>query len=197
MPADSVRDERVERITRTAIGVFARKGFSRTSMADLADAAGMSRPALYQYFENRAEVFRAAMGSVLQDAADAAVAALERDGDLATRLEGYLAAAFGDPYELLATAAHGDEIIGAKYEFAADLAAAVIAARRSGLEAFLRRTYGLRGKALTDAVDLVDLAPLGFKADDPTPDVYRRRLRALAASAAALVETAGRRTVTS
>lgn len=187
VPGDSVRDDRVERITRTAIGVFARQGFSRTSMADLADAAGMSRPALYQYFENRAEVFRAAMGSVLQEAADAAIAALERDGDLATRLEGYLTAAFGDPYEQLATAAYGDEIIGAKYEFAADLAAEVIAARRRRLEAALRRMYGLRGKALTDAVDLVDLAPLGFKADDPAPDVYRRRLRALAASASALI----------
>jgi TetR/AcrR family transcriptional regulator len=197
VPGDSVRDDRVERITRAAIGVFARQGFSRTSMADLATAAGMSRPALYQYFENRGDVFRAALGAVLRDAADGAVAALEHGGDLTGRLAGYLAAAFGDPYEQLALAEHGDEIIGAKYEFAADLAAAMIADRRRRLEAHLRDTCGLRGRALRDAVDLVDLAPLGLKADAPGPDVYRRRLRALATSAAALVEASGRPTVRS
>ena len=188
-PSDRVRDERIERITRAAIDVFARQGFSGTSMADVAAAAGMSRPALYQYFENRGDVFRAALGAVLEDAAAAAVAALDRDGgDLAARFDGYLRAAFAEPYERLATAEHGDEITDAKAEFAADVAAAVFAARRRRLEAFVRRTCGRKGTALTDLVDLLELAPLGMKADRPDPSIYRRRLRALAASAAALAE---------
>jgi TetR/AcrR family transcriptional regulator len=184
---ESVRDERIDRITRTAIGVFARQGFQRTSMADLAVAAGMSRPALYQYFENRAEVFRAAMGAVIQASADRALAALERDGELVDRLEGYLQAAFGDPHEQLATAAFGDEIVDAKHQFAADLAEAIIAERRRGLERHLRRASGRRGGALRSVVDLIELAPLGLKADNPSPEAYRVRLRALAASAATLI----------
>lgn len=184
---ESVRDERIDRITRAAIGVFARQGFQRTSMADLAIAAGMSRPALYQYFQNRAEVFRAAMGAVIQASADRALAALERDGDPVDRLDGYLQAAFGDPNEQLAAAAFGDEIVDAKHEFAADLADSIIAARRRGLERFLRRTYGLRGGTLTSVVDLIELAPLGLKADNPSPEAFRKRLRALASSSATLV----------
>ncbi len=160
-------------------------------MADLAAAAGMSRPALYQYFGSRADVFRAAMRAVLTDACEQALAALERDVDLAERIDGYLQAAFGTPHRLLASAAHGDEIIDAKSEFAADIAAAVNAERRRGLESFLRRRCALRGKALADVVGLVDLAPIGLKSDEPTPDVYRRRLGALARSAAALIESAG------
>ena len=180
-------DERIERIARSAIEVFARQGFRGTSMADLAGAAGMSRPALYQYFENRSQVFRAAIGAVLRASADAAVAALERDGELVERLDGYLQAAFGDPYEQLAAAAHGAELVDAKHELAADVAATVIAERRRRLESFLRRTCGLRGRALTDVADLVELAPLGLKADAPAPAILRRRLGALAASAAAAV----------
>lgn len=45
-------------------------------MADLARAAGVSRPALYQYFDNRADLFRAAFQAVSEDATDGALAAL-------------------------------------------------------------------------------------------------------------------------
>jgi len=38
--------------------VFAEHGFRRTSMAMIAEAVGLSRPALYQYFDNREDVFR-------------------------------------------------------------------------------------------------------------------------------------------
>lgn len=187
-PGDTGRDERVERIARSAIEVFARQGFSGTSMADLAAAAGMSRPALYQYFENKGDVFRVAIGAVVQDAADAALAALELDGDLAARLDGYLRAAFAEPYARLAAAEHSEEVIGAKSELAADVVAAITAARRRRLGGFLRRSCGLTGSRSSDIVDLLELAPLGMKTDRPSPAVYRRRLRALAASAAALVE---------
>ncbi len=45
-----------EAIHRAAIVEFAARGFSGTSMANIAEAAGMSRPALYQYFRNKGDI---------------------------------------------------------------------------------------------------------------------------------------------
>ena len=70
------REVRIEKIRRAAIPVFAAKGFRGTSMADIAEAAGVSRPALYQYFENRADVFRAGFDMLLNDGTDAALQAM-------------------------------------------------------------------------------------------------------------------------
>ena len=80
MEAMTDREQRVDQIRRAAIPVFASQGFKRTSMADLAEAAGVSRPALYQYFDNRADLFREALQIILVEATDAALAALRGDG---------------------------------------------------------------------------------------------------------------------
>ena len=56
MAAKTRREERIESILRAAIPVFAAQGYRNTSMADLAAAAGVSRPALYQYFDDRADL---------------------------------------------------------------------------------------------------------------------------------------------
>ncbi|MFZ9819225.1 MAG: helix-turn-helix domain-containing protein, partial [Ilumatobacteraceae bacterium] len=57
---NSSRDQRIEEILRASIPLFAKRGYRKTSMANIADAAGISRPALYQYFTDRADLFAAA-----------------------------------------------------------------------------------------------------------------------------------------
>jgi len=52
---DEIRDELVQ----TARGVFARYGFRKTTMEDIAQAAGKGKSTLYYYFKNKEEVFRA------------------------------------------------------------------------------------------------------------------------------------------
>ena len=88
MEAMTDREQRVDQIRRAAIPVFASQGFKRTSMADLAEAAGVSRPALYQYFDNRADLFREALQIILVEATDAALEALGGDGLVAERIDG-------------------------------------------------------------------------------------------------------------
>ena len=95
------REQRVDQIRRAAIPVFASQGFKRTSMADIAEAAGVSRPALYQYFDNRADLFREALQIILVEATDAALAALGGDGVVAERIDGYLQRLVADGYETL------------------------------------------------------------------------------------------------
>jgi len=46
-------------VVQAATDVFLRYGFARTTMADLAQAAGMSRPALYLVFPSKDEIFSA------------------------------------------------------------------------------------------------------------------------------------------
>ncbi|MEQ7008932.1 helix-turn-helix domain-containing protein [Actinopolymorpha sp. B17G11] len=67
-PHGSVATVRREQILDSALRCFARYGYRRTSMDTIARTARMSRPALYQYFTGKEEVFRA-MGVRLLDSA--------------------------------------------------------------------------------------------------------------------------------
>lgn len=59
--------ERRTSIIEAATEVFLRYGFARTTMADIAKAAGLSRPTLYASFPDKAEVFRATIESMVAD----------------------------------------------------------------------------------------------------------------------------------
>jgi len=49
--------ERREQLLRTAVGVFAEHGYHATSMNDVAEAAGVTKPVLYQHFSSKRELF--------------------------------------------------------------------------------------------------------------------------------------------
>ena len=178
------REARIERIVAAAIPVFAAKGFKGTSMADIAAAAGVSRPALYQYFENRADVFRAGFGRLLETGTDSALAELHDADDVAAALDGFVQRMLGDAYEQLFATPHGDELMEAKYEFAADVAAAATTRALDGLRAFL--TEHSTGDP-TAVMELLTMSPMGLKQDKPKPAAYRRRLSSLAQAATALL----------
>ena len=57
---DQRGDPQRRAIHAAAIAQFSERGFSATSMANIADAAGMSRPALYQYFRNKGDIYASA-----------------------------------------------------------------------------------------------------------------------------------------
>ncbi|MEO1057772.1 MAG: helix-turn-helix domain-containing protein [Actinomycetota bacterium] len=187
--AEAGRTQRIDAIRRAAIPVFAAQGYRGTSMADLAVAAGVSRPALYQYFDDRADLFRAAFGALLNDQADASIAELAIDGSLAHCLDGYLQRSIGDGWAGLAATAHGDELMETKHEFAEDVAQAATRRAQRALRAFLRQRTDAPKRTINEALDLLILAPAGLKSDRPSIAVFRRRLSALAGAAAALLAT--------
>jgi len=49
------------RIRAAALDLFSRLGFERTTMGDIAAAAGVSQPALHYHFQDKAQLWRAAM----------------------------------------------------------------------------------------------------------------------------------------
>jgi AcrR family transcriptional regulator len=51
--------ERREQILDVAVRVFARNGFHNTSMNDVADVAGVTKPVLYQHFDSKQDLYLA------------------------------------------------------------------------------------------------------------------------------------------
>jgi len=74
-------DARREALLAAAVGVFARYGFRKTSMDEVARAAGVSRQGLYLLFADKEELFRKALAFKLTRQLSAAVIALSRAGD--------------------------------------------------------------------------------------------------------------------
>jgi AcrR family transcriptional regulator len=183
-PQTPTQERRIDEILRASIPVFAEHGFRRTSMANIADAAGVSRPALYQYFTDRADLFAAAFRLLLEESTDAALDALAADAPLAEQLDGYLQRLSGDAYASLAATDHGDELMEARHQFAADAAANAIKRAHDGLRSHLKAHTDADDRTRASAFELLTLSPAGFKQDHPTPAAYRRRLTFLANTAA-------------
>jgi AcrR family transcriptional regulator len=80
--------DRRDQIFAALVECFAQWGVKGTSMQTL--AAGMSRPALYQYFSNKREVFAAAASWDLARQAETIEAIAVKGADPAARLEGML-----------------------------------------------------------------------------------------------------------
>src|SRR3982074_3011095 len=59
-------------VLETALTVFARHGFSKTSIEDIAIAAGISRQGIYLRFKNKDEIFSASIQKTLDDGLQAA-----------------------------------------------------------------------------------------------------------------------------
>lgn len=68
---------RREQILAVALEVFARAGFHGCSMNDIADAAGVTKPVLYQHFDSKRDLYAALLedvGSRLRTSIDKATA---------------------------------------------------------------------------------------------------------------------------
>jgi AcrR family transcriptional regulator len=55
---------RREQLLDVALGVFARSGYHDASMNDIAEAAGVTKPVLYQHFDSKRELYQALVDDV-------------------------------------------------------------------------------------------------------------------------------------
>ncbi|MCC5953833.1 MAG: TetR/AcrR family transcriptional regulator [Acidimicrobiia bacterium] len=154
--------ERRRQLLDAAIDVFGDRGFHSASMNEVADAAGVTKPVLYQHFPSKRELYRellAAMGDRLRTEVAEAVAAA--DGPRSQVEQG-----FGAYFDWVARHQGGFQVIFAgetrrDAEFAAELArvetemASAIASLIvvEGLDSERRRllAYGIVGMAETTA----------------------------------------------
>jgi len=106
-----------------AADVFARYGFKRTTMNDIAEAAGISRPALYLMFDNKEHLFHELAAYRINLALDAASKVLADAGNVNDRFINALMI-FEKVYtEPVANSPHGEELIDVNLSLASDVMA--------------------------------------------------------------------------
>lgn len=164
-------------ILDAALAVFARYGFRRTSMADIAREAGMSRAALYLHYRNKEDIFRSLSAAFYDRAAQDVAAALRADGPADVVLRAAFEAYGGAAIAALLESPHGEELLDTKANSAADIAREG-EARIAGLFAQWLERRGVDDPAETAAVILA--AKHGLKPTITSLEDYRAKLSRLA-----------------
>ncbi|WP_394619223.1 TetR/AcrR family transcriptional regulator [Lentzea sp. JNUCC 0626] len=79
-----------QRILQTARDLFARQGVQQTSLQDIAESLGITKPALYYHFSSREELIRSIVTPLIDDG-ERFLSATEARADVTTRevLEGF------------------------------------------------------------------------------------------------------------
>jgi len=181
---------RQDAILDTAFQAFASYGYKRTSMDDIARAAGMSRTALYLHFRNKEDIFRSLALRHFDQAIVEMQAALNQPGlTMEQALFGCFVAKDGKFMEAVLATPHGSELMDAGFSITLDLAIAG-EARAAGVIADWLDARGVPdelapARAVTDTI----MAALkGLKSTSRTMDDLRAgeaRLAALIARAMA------------
>jgi TetR/AcrR family transcriptional regulator len=175
-----VSDSRVDRILDAAYACFVRHGVRRTTMDDIATAAGTSRAAIYQYVRNKDDAFRR-LAQRLCDEALARARAV-RPGPLPRRLTAILDTKLDLTLRLVRDSPHAAELLAGTTTISADVvdaytaavttvaAAAIAEAARDG-EITLGRT------SASEVAHIAMAFVRGLEIDLSDPDLPRKRLR--------------------
>jgi AcrR family transcriptional regulator len=118
MPTRLSADERRAQLERIAGRMFADGGYHGVSMEQLADAAGVSKPVLYQHFPSKRELYLALIRDAVHEMEARVRAALKGTTDNRARVEGATETYFAfvdDPrFRLIFSAERSDEEVHAE-----------------------------------------------------------------------------------
>jgi AcrR family transcriptional regulator len=168
MPPDPER--RTELLT-AALRVFLRYGWKKTSMDEVARAAGLSRPGLYLHFATKEELFRATCGFLVDKLLDAARAALSADRPLTDRLVDAFLACHGSALE---HGEHVDELFEAAEAIGGDVVPAWERSFRGALADAIGTTRTRAGLPPAELAEVLDLVSQGIK--HRSPGRYREEI---------------------
>ncbi|MDZ4868068.1 MAG: helix-turn-helix domain-containing protein [Alphaproteobacteria bacterium] len=141
------------RLLNAALRCFARYGYARASMTDIAEEAGLSRTILYKHYKSREDAFRALSIRVNQGVRRAVVEAAKTEGDYVIRLQAVVAARVGWAFEALQLSAHGRDLIDAKNE----ICGAAGASTEAEFSKLLARIIASAGKTKIEASVAADI----------------------------------------
>jgi AcrR family transcriptional regulator len=169
-------------ILEAATGVFLRYGFKKTSMDDLARAAGLSRQGLYLHFATKEALFKEALLQLLASTRAAGRAALDREElDVEERLLGAFDAVHGH-----AIAQPGAEHMNELLETSVQLIGPVVAELEQGILSDVARVLRSAGVAARwkgaglsakDLAEHLHATSYGVKHRVATPADYHDRMR--------------------
>jgi AcrR family transcriptional regulator len=151
-----------ERILDAAMEIFARYGYRRASMDQVADAAGLTRQAVYHHFQSKEALFRAAVEALhdgaLEAAVAAGVAAEEAGQSLADVLAVQVDAKTRYVFECMEETVHMEELLSQRQLQAGDLNQRVHEQLIALQVATIERMQGQQGLALRKGLSALDLA---------------------------------------
>jgi AcrR family transcriptional regulator len=156
-------DRVTRRLLDAALLLFARHGFQRTSLADVAAEAGVSRATLYLRFKDKQALFEGLAEALVTDTLAAAAAAWVAGAPFAANLEATLLAKDLPFYRLLHSSPHGAALLAVDRRAAA---ADIDLEPFDGAEGFGR---------------FLALAGAGLKHEAPSEEAYCAAVRRLCA----------------
>ncbi len=106
--------DRRQVILEAAFKIFVTYGFKRTTMKDIAAAAGLSRPVLYLSYKNKTEIFRAKFIDMIVDIEQAMRQAFESQKNFEAGLLAALRTGIIGPHISIAQTPHGAELFNIK-----------------------------------------------------------------------------------
>ena len=189
MAEPDTRTERDAALLATAENVFARYGYRRVSMEDLATAVGFSRAGLYKRFSSKESLFRAVVSRLHEDTLERVDAAIISCGEGSSTLD-LVTAAFearvGYMMDRTWDSPHGFEILDDSRRLCGDLVDEASDRFRAQIATLLERgnargEIDLCGAGLDarGAAELVAAAVTGLKPAMPGPKEFREGMRRL------------------
>ncbi|GAA3431788.1 TetR/AcrR family transcriptional regulator [Kutzneria kofuensis] len=175
-------DDRSDRILDAALPVFCRYGYGKTTMQDVARAAGISRAALYLHFATKEDLFRAGSRRAHARALDQVDAVLAEPTDVVSRVSTAMATYFGGLMAQISSNTHGGELFDASLSVSGDSVGEANTALVSRLAAALDAAAAA-GEVSLSTVDTTgeELARLLLATADalakasPDPQVWREQ----------------------
>ena len=164
------------RILDAAMLVFRRQGFRRSSIEQAAEAAGLTRQALYHHFKSKEALFRAVIERLYENALAAEIAAAEAaekaGGNLADILIAEIAARLGQLIAPLEGSPHVEELFSEHLAQARDLYQKYAAFYAEQLTATIERVCRKRHLALSNGMTSRDFARCIEMAFNGTKSAY-------------------------
>ncbi|MBU0724027.1 MAG: TetR/AcrR family transcriptional regulator [Alphaproteobacteria bacterium] len=194
--ADHTAQTKLEQVADAARRLFARYGYKRTSMDDIAREAGVAKATLYLHFKGKEDVFRTVLLRTRDLMLQRCDAAQDGDTSFRARLEAMLNAYYGTWLELFGDAEHWGELYLVKTQIALEDANETEAMYVERFCGFLEAADAsgeislARVEATPDRLcQTLRQAAIGAKSGTPpTLEEYRQRLAAIAALAAAALK---------
>ncbi|MDB6079856.1 MAG: bacterial regulatory s, tetR family protein, partial [Akkermansiaceae bacterium] len=175
-------DEKAERVLAAALPVFMRYGYKRTTMGDIAESAGISRPALYLIFPSKEEIFSAGLAQVFAGKVVEIRAGLGSRGTLMEKLLFALEIWCVQPFEMILASPDARDLLESGYAFAAEVVQGAFAEFETVLVELLGPAVKAQSGVKLPAARIAHIlttAPVGFKQAAASADQLREMIAAL------------------
>lgn len=171
-----------EKVLTAAREVFMRYGFKRATMSDLADAAQMSRPALYLIFSSKEEVFRALVTQIFTELLREVREGVSQHEEVADQLTCAFEVWCVRPFEMIQVSPDAKDILESGYEFANEITVQAFADFEHILSDVLRPLVGFQADPPLSTEQLAHIlttAAVGFKESASSAVQIRQLIKGL------------------